>query len=113
VTTDLHRLFSRRRYAEYALAREEFAYLFRTNSMLPRGATALRCIIGFRSLRVAGVKPGDRVGSSASAVRDVIDSSAPFLGCEVYVVTRGEAHVLRLSDSADLVGNEDADRQWR
>src|SRR6202167_5683049 len=50
-------------YAEYALVRADFAY------PLPAGlddvhAAPLLCagIIGFRSLRVAGVEPGERVG---------------------------------------------------
>jgi len=98
-------------YAEYALAREDFAY------PLPQELDAthvapLLCagIIGFRSLRVAGVKPGDRVGlfgfgSSATLSIPVLHS----WGCEVYVVTRGETHrsaAVRLG--ATWVGNEDA-----
>jgi propanol-preferring alcohol dehydrogenase len=98
-------------YAEYALAREDFAY------PLPQELDAthvapLLCagIIGFRSLRVAGVKPGDRVGlfgfgSSATLSIPVLHS----WGCEVYVVTRGETHraaAVRLG--AAWVGNEDA-----
>jgi propanol-preferring alcohol dehydrogenase len=98
-------------YAEYALAREDFAY------PLPQELDAthvapLLCagIIGFRSLRVAGVKPGDRVGlfgfgSSATLSIPVLQS----WGCEVYVVTRGEIHraaAVRLG--ATWVGNEDA-----
>ena len=98
-------------YADYALAREDFAY------PLPQELDAthvapLLCagIIGFRSLRVAGVKPGDRVGlfgfgSSATLSIPVLHS----WGCEVYVVTRGETHraaAVRLG--AAWVGNEDA-----
>ena len=98
-------------YAEYALAREDFTY------PLPQELDAthvapLLCagIIGFRSLRVAGVKPGDRVGlfgfgSSATLSIPVLQS----WGCEVYVVTRGEMHraaAVRLG--AAWVGNEDA-----
>lgn len=81
-------------YAEYALARADFAI------PLPNGLDAthvapLLCagIIGFRSLRVAGVQPGERVGlfgfgSSATLAMPVLKS----WGCEVYVVTRGAAH---------------------
>jgi propanol-preferring alcohol dehydrogenase len=98
-------------YAEYALAREDFAY------PLPQELDAthvapLLCagIIGFRSLRVAGVQPGYRVGlfgfgSSATLSIPVLHS----WGCEVYVVTRGETHraaAVRLG--ATWVGNEDA-----
>jgi alcohol dehydrogenase, propanol-preferring len=81
-------------YAEYALVRADFTY------PLPDGldnehVAPLLCagIIGFRSLRVAGVQPGERVGlfgfgSSASLAIRILQS----WNCEVYVVTRGEAH---------------------
>jgi len=98
-------------FAEYALAREDFAY------PLPQELDAthvapLLCagIIGFRSLRVAGVKPGDRVGlfgfgSSATLSIPVLHS----WGCEVYVVTRGEMHRAAAAKlGATWVGNEDA-----
>ena len=59
-------------YAEYALARTDFAF------PLPGGlddvhVAPLLCagIIGFRSLRVAGIEPGERVGRLASATRRV------------------------------------------
>jgi propanol-preferring alcohol dehydrogenase len=50
-------------------------------------------IIGFRSLRVAGVERGDRVGlfgfgASAHLAIEVLKSWS----CEVYVSTRGETH---------------------
>jgi len=81
-------------YAEYVLVRADFAH------PLPAGLEAtlvapLLCagIIGYRSLRVAGVQPGERVGlfgfgSSASLAITVLKSWK----CEVYVVTRGEDH---------------------
>jgi propanol-preferring alcohol dehydrogenase len=81
-------------YAEFALVRADFTY------PLPAGldnehVAPLLCagIIGFRSLRVAGVRPGERVGlfgfgSSASLVIRILQS----WNCEVYVVTRGAAH---------------------
>jgi propanol-preferring alcohol dehydrogenase len=81
-------------YAEYALVRTDFVY------PLPPGlddvhAAPLLCagIIGFRSLRVAGVSPGERVGlfgfgSSASLAITILQSWK----CDVYVVTRGESH---------------------
>src|ERR1700677_339835 len=97
-------------YAEYALARADFAF------PLPEGlddvhVAPLLCagIIGFRSLRVAGVAPGERVGlfgfgSSASLAITVLQSWK----CEVYVSTRGESHRRRaVSLGATWVGNED------
>jgi propanol-preferring alcohol dehydrogenase len=98
-------------YAEYALAREDFTYAL-PHELDATHVAPLLCagIIGFRSLRVAGVKPGDRVGlfgfgSSATLSIPVLHS----WGCEVYVVTRGETHraaAVRLG--AAWVGNEDA-----
>ena len=81
-------------YAEYAVARGDFLI------PLPEDAPAtdlapLLCagIIGFRSLRVAEVAPGDRVGlvgfgASAHLAIEVLQS----WDCEVYVSTRGASH---------------------
>ena len=97
-------------YAEYALARADFCF------PLPGGlddvhVAPLLCagIIGFRSLRVAGVAQGERVGlfgfgSSASLAITILQSWK----CQVYVVTRGEKHRQRArSLGATWVGNED------
>ena len=98
-------------YAEYASVRADFAI------PLPAGlddahVAPLLCagIIGFRSLRVAGVQRGERVGlygfgSSASLAIRILQS----WGCDVYVVTRGESHrKAAQSLGANWVGNEDA-----
>jgi propanol-preferring alcohol dehydrogenase len=97
-------------FAEYALARADFTF------PLPAGlddvhVAPLLCagIIGFRSLRVAGVEQGERVGlfgfgSSASLAIPVLQSWK----CDVYVVTRGEAHRnAAQSLGATWVGKED------
>jgi propanol-preferring alcohol dehydrogenase len=97
-------------YAEYALVRADFAF------PVPEGlddvhVAPLLCagIIGFRSLRVAGVAPGERVGlfgfgSSASLAITVLQSWK----CEVYVATRGESHrQTAVSMGATWVGKED------
>jgi alcohol dehydrogenase, propanol-preferring len=97
-------------YAEYALARADFAF------PLPEGlddvhVAPLLCagIIGFRSLRVADVAPGERVGlygfgSSAGLAITVLQSWK----CEVYVATRGENHRQRAASlGATWVGKED------
>jgi propanol-preferring alcohol dehydrogenase len=97
-------------YAEFALVRADFTV------PLPEGldanhAAPLLCagIIGFRSLRVAGVQPGERVGlfgfgSSATLAIPVLQS----WGCEVYVVTRGADHrATAASLGATWVGKED------
>ena len=96
-------------YAEYALARADFVF------PLPPGlddlhAAPLLCagIIGFRSLRVAGVEPGERVGlfgfgASAHLAIDVLHA----WNCGVYVSTRGASHrQLATSLGATWVGTE-------
>lgn len=98
-------------YAEYALARADFVHPLPPDAD-PIHIAPLLCagIIGFRSLRVAEVQPGDRVGlygfgSSASLAIKVLQH----WGCEVYVVTRGENHrTAARSLGAFWTGDEDA-----
>jgi propanol-preferring alcohol dehydrogenase len=96
-------------YAEYAVVRSDFAI------PLPDGLEDLEIapllcagVIGFRSLRVAGVQPGERVGlfgfgSSAHLALPVLRE----WGCRVFVSTRGASH-RKLAESlgADWVGSE-------
>jgi len=96
-------------YAEYAVARADFAI------PLPEGvddlqAAPLLCagVIGFRSLRIAGVQQGERVGlfgfgASAHLALPVLRA----WGCKIYVSTRGASH-RKLAESlgADWVGSE-------
>jgi propanol-preferring alcohol dehydrogenase len=96
-------------YAEYALARADFVYPL-PDALDDLHAAPLLCagIIGFRSLRVAGIKHGDTVGlfgfgSSASLAIAVLHS----WNCKVYVSTRGESHrKLAASLGAAWVGGE-------
>jgi propanol-preferring alcohol dehydrogenase len=96
-------------YAEYTLARADFV------TPLPQeledlAAAPLLCagVIGFRSLRVAGVQPGERVGlfgfgASAHLALPVLKA----WNCEVFVATRGESHrELAAALGADWVGEE-------
>ncbi len=78
-------------YAEYARVRAGFAISL-PEGLEDRQAAPLLCagIIGYRSLRVAGVEPRERVGlygfgSSARLAIRVLRA----WGCEVFVVTRG------------------------
>lgn len=98
-------------YAEYALVRADFTYPLPSGLDDTRVAPLLCAgIIGFRSLRVAGVVPGEKVGlfgfgSCASLVIAILLSWK----CEVYVVTRGAAHRKRASDlGAAWVGDEES-----
>jgi alcohol dehydrogenase, propanol-preferring len=96
-------------YAEYALARTDFIYPL-PDALSDLDAAPLLCagIIGFRSLRVAGVEPGERVGLfgfGASAHLTIAVLHA--WNCEVYVSTRGASHrELASSLGAKWVGNE-------
>ena len=96
-------------YAEYVLARSDF--VFPLPSALDDLHTApLLCagIIGFRSLRVAGVQAKERVGlfgfgASAHLALPVLQA----WDCSVYVSTRGAAHrALASSLGATWVGTE-------
>jgi propanol-preferring alcohol dehydrogenase len=98
-------------YAQYVLVRADFVYPLPYELDATHVAPLLCAgIIGFRSLRVAGVQPGDRVGlfgfgSSATLAVPILQH----WGCEVYVVTRGEAHRATASRlGATWVGKEGA-----
>ncbi|MFZ4115996.1 MAG: zinc-dependent alcohol dehydrogenase family protein [Chthoniobacterales bacterium] len=96
-------------YAEYVLVRNDFVIPL-PKEMDPVFAAPLLCagIIGFRSLRVAEVQPGDRVGlfgfgASASLMAPILQS----WNCEIYVSTRGEEHRKRAAAlGATWVGSE-------
>jgi len=96
-------------YAEYALARSDFVFPIPA-ALDDLHAAPLLCagIIGFRSLHVAGVEKGERVGlfgfgASAHLAIAVLQA----WNCEVYVSTRGESHrQLAGSLGATWVGTE-------
>lgn len=96
-------------YAEFAVARSDFVFPL-PPALDPLHAAPLLCagIIGFRSLRVAGVQPGEKVGlfgfgASAHLAIEVLRAWR----CEVYVSTRGASH-RKLAESlgAKWVGSE-------
>ncbi len=96
-------------YAEFAVARADFTFPLPGNLDLIHAAPLLCAgIIGFRSLRVAGVEPGDRVGlfgfgASAHLAIAVLKAWK----CEVYVSTRGQSHRdLAASLGATWIGTE-------
>jgi len=81
-------------YAEFAAARSDFVFPLPT-TLDDLHAAPLLCagIIGFRSLRVAGVEKGERVGlfgfgASAHLAIEVLHAWK----CDVYVSTRGASH---------------------
>jgi alcohol dehydrogenase, propanol-preferring len=96
-------------YAEFVVARSDFVFPL-PPALDPLHAAPLLCagIIGFRSLRVAGVQPGENVGlfgfgASAHLLIDVLRAWR----CDVYVSSRGQSH-RKLAESlgAKWVGSE-------
>jgi propanol-preferring alcohol dehydrogenase len=95
-------------YAEYTTARTDFL-LPLPEKLSATDAAPLLCagIIGFRAVRVAGVKPGMRVGlfgfgSSAQLLMRVLKA----WNCEVYISTREKRHQAIASDlGATWVGD--------
>lgn len=96
-------------YAEYALARSDFVFPLPA-ALDDTHAAPLLCagIIGFRSIRVAGVEQGDLVGlfgfgASAHLALPVLRH----WNCRVFVSTRGASHRrLAASLGAEWVGDE-------
>jgi propanol-preferring alcohol dehydrogenase len=96
-------------YAQVAFARSDFVFPL-PDALDDLHAAPLLCagIIGFRSLRVAGVEQGERVGlfgfgASAHLAIAVLQAWK----CEVYVSTRGKSHrELAESLGATWVGAE-------
>ncbi len=97
-------------YAEYALVRSDFVFPL-PDPLDDLHAAPLLCagIIGYRSLKVAGVEPGERVGlfgfgASAHLTISVLRAWK----CDVYVSTRGRSHRdLAASLGATWVGSEE------
>ena len=96
-------------YAEFAVARDDFVFPLPA-ALDDLHAAPLLCagIIGFRSLRVAEVQRGERVGlfgfgASAHLAIEVLHA----WNCTVYVSTRGDSHrKLAQSMGAAWVGGE-------
>src|SRR5262245_5532846 len=96
-------------YAEYTTARADFIFPL-PETLSDTQAAPLLCagIIGFRSIRVAGVERGEKVGlfgfgASAHLAIAVLRAWK----CDVFVSTRGDSH-RKLAESlgAAWVGNE-------
>ncbi|MFC1919549.1 zinc-dependent alcohol dehydrogenase family protein [Chloroflexota bacterium] len=81
-------------YAEFTVVPEDFAYPIpdRFNDYT---AAPLLCAgaIGFRDLRLSGVKPGQNLGLFGfGASAHIVIQVARYWGCQVYVFTRSEDH---------------------
>jgi alcohol dehydrogenase, propanol-preferring len=81
-------------YAEYAAAPEKFVYPI-PESFADEQAAPLLCagIIGFRCLRLSGIKAGGRLGFYGFGnAAHVAIQVARYWGAEVYACTRGASH---------------------
>jgi alcohol dehydrogenase, propanol-preferring len=81
-------------YAEHIAAREQFIYAI-PEAFSDRQAAPLLCagIIGFRSLRLSGIRPGGRLGFYGfGAAAHLAIQVARHWGVDVYVSTRDERH---------------------
>jgi alcohol dehydrogenase, propanol-preferring len=81
-------------YAEYTIAPEDFVYSL-PQALSDEQAAPLLCagIIGFRCLRLSGVKAGSRLAFYGfGAAAHVAIQLARHWGVEVYAATRGEKH---------------------
>lgn len=81
-------------YEEYMVVKEDFAYPI-LSIFSDEGAAPLLCagVIGYRSFRMSGIRPGGRLalfGFGASA--HIVIQIAKSMGCDVYVFTRSEEH---------------------
>ncbi|HME55276.1 MAG TPA: zinc-dependent alcohol dehydrogenase family protein [Candidatus Lokiarchaeia archaeon] len=81
-------------YAEYAIVPGSFAFRI-PDAFTDAAAAPLMCagIIGYRSLRLSGVKPGDRLGLFGfGASAHIAIQVALSWGCEIFVFTRSKEH---------------------
>lgn len=81
-------------YAEYTVVSEDFAYLI-PERFTDYQAAPLLCAgaIGFRDLRLSGIKPGQRLGLFGfGASAHIVIQVACYWGCQVFVFTRSEEH---------------------
>ncbi len=81
-------------YAEYTAVSEDFAYLI-PDRFTDSQAAPLLCAgaIGFRDLRLSGIKPGQSLGLFGfGASAHIVIQLAKYWGCELFVFTRSEEH---------------------
>ena len=81
-------------YAEYTTVPESFAYGI-PDGFVDEQAAPLLCagIIGYRALRISGIRPGQRLGLYGfGASAHIAIQVARHWGCEVYVFTRTETN---------------------
>ncbi len=81
-------------YAEYTVVDERFAYPL-PDAYSDAEAAPLLCagVIGYRSLRLSGIQPGQKLGLYGfGASAHLVIQIARYWGCDVYVFTRSAEH---------------------
>ncbi len=81
-------------YAQYTVVSQDFAYLI-PDRFTDSQAAPLLCAgaIGFRSLRLSGIKPGQTLGLFGfGASAHIVIQVARYWGCEVFAFSRSEEH---------------------
>jgi len=81
-------------YAEYTVVSEDFAYSI-PDRFNDSQAAPLLCAgaIGFRDLRLSGIKPGQSLGLFGfGASAHIVIQLAKYWGCGIFVFTRSEEH---------------------
>jgi len=81
-------------YLEYAIAHEDYSYEI-PQIFSDENAAPLLCagIIGYRSYRLSGIRPGECLGLYGfGASAHLVLQLARHQGCEVYVFTRAQTH---------------------
>ena len=81
-------------YAEQAIVHEDYSYSI-PKIFSDENAAPLLCagIVGYRSYRLSGIRPGERLGLYGfGASAHLVLQLAHHQGCEVYVFTRAQAH---------------------
>jgi propanol-preferring alcohol dehydrogenase len=81
-------------YAEFMIVSEDFAYPI-PERFSDSQAAPLLCAgaIGYRDLRLSGIKPSQTLGLYGfGASAHIVIQVAKYLGCEVFVFSRSEAH---------------------
>ena len=81
-------------YAEYTVVSEDFAYLI-PDRFTDSQAAPLLCAgaIGFRDLRLSGIKPRQTLGLFGfGASAHIVIQVARYWGCEVFAFSRSEEH---------------------
>lgn len=81
-------------FAEYVVVHEDFTYRI-PDTFSDDHAAPLMCagVIGYRSVRLSGIRPGQRIGLYGfGASAHIAIQIVRHWGCEVYIFTRGQRH---------------------